>query len=180
MFGTELRRRRIEAALSLNDLARLVHYSKSHLSKVETGAKPASIDLARQCDAALSAGGSLSRLVASGACKAAAGARLAQVQMLADRSEVEQWVTASRDMLPDQVREPTLQAFRSIFDELRRLGQWTEPGSLAAAVLEQARFVGSLAENLDAVGRDDALGSPRAMSNMPAGWRRRPGGTRSR
>ena len=62
MFGTELRRQRLEAGLSLADLAKLVHYSKSHLSKVETGSKPASTDLARQCDAVLESAGTLVRL----------------------------------------------------------------------------------------------------------------------
>jgi transcriptional regulator with XRE-family HTH domain/tetratricopeptide (TPR) repeat protein len=62
LFGTELRRRRTEAGLSLAGLAKLVHYSKSHLSKVETGVKPPSPDLARQCDSVLSCGGALSRL----------------------------------------------------------------------------------------------------------------------
>jgi transcriptional regulator with XRE-family HTH domain len=61
-FGTELRRRRAGAGLSLTDLAALVHYSRSHLSKVETGAKVPSRDLARRCDAALGAEGALAVL----------------------------------------------------------------------------------------------------------------------
>src|SRR5882757_8804044 len=53
VFGTEMRRRRLAAGHSLSTLSALVHYSRSHLSKVETGAKPPSADLARRCDAAL-------------------------------------------------------------------------------------------------------------------------------
>jgi hypothetical protein len=49
--------------LSLSELARRVHYSKGYLSKVETGAKPASIDFARRCDAALDADGELAALL---------------------------------------------------------------------------------------------------------------------
>lgn len=63
VFGAELRRRRIAAGLSLAGLAGLVHYSRSHLSKVETGAKPPSVDLARRCDRALSCDGELAALV---------------------------------------------------------------------------------------------------------------------
>ncbi len=59
LFGNELRRRRVEAGLSLQSLAALVHYTSGHLSKVENGHKAASRDLARRCDAALSARGEL-------------------------------------------------------------------------------------------------------------------------
>jgi transcriptional regulator with XRE-family HTH domain len=61
-FGAELRRRRGEKGLSLTRLAALVNYSKSHLSKVESGTKKPSAEFARQCDRALSADGELSRL----------------------------------------------------------------------------------------------------------------------
>jgi transcriptional regulator with XRE-family HTH domain len=62
-FGAQLRRRRTAAGLSLADLAGLVHYSKSYLSRIETGAKPPGVDLARRCDAMLEAEGSLAALV---------------------------------------------------------------------------------------------------------------------
>jgi len=48
--------------MTLGQLARQIHYSKSYLSKVENGWKPASLDLARRCDAALGAGGELAAL----------------------------------------------------------------------------------------------------------------------
>jgi hypothetical protein len=65
-FGTELRRRRMAAGLSLADLAAAVHFSKSHLSKVERGTKRPTQAMARGCDAALHAGGGLAELVAGG------------------------------------------------------------------------------------------------------------------
>jgi len=49
--------------LSLAELAKLVHYDKSYLSKIENGFKAASIDVARRCDAALGADGALAALV---------------------------------------------------------------------------------------------------------------------
>jgi DNA-binding XRE family transcriptional regulator len=58
-FGSELRRRRVGAGLSLAQLAGRLHYSKGHLSKIETGTKPPSMDLVRRCDAELDAGGEL-------------------------------------------------------------------------------------------------------------------------
>lgn len=45
--------------MTLEDLCRKVHFSKSHLSKVETGAKNPSQDLVRACDVALGAEGLL-------------------------------------------------------------------------------------------------------------------------
>ncbi|MGX1776730.1 nSTAND1 domain-containing NTPase [Nocardia brasiliensis] len=62
-FGAELRRLRGERALSLAGLAELTHYSKGYLSKIETGMKPASNDLAQRLDTALNTGGHLSRVL---------------------------------------------------------------------------------------------------------------------
>ncbi|MGN9765434.1 helix-turn-helix domain-containing protein [Micromonospora sp. SD12] len=61
-FGALLRRRRVDAGLSLADLAARTGYSKSYLSKVELGTKSPHSVLARRCDAAVDAGGELSRL----------------------------------------------------------------------------------------------------------------------
>ena len=62
-FGERLRTLRAERGLSLADLSSLVHYSKGYLSKVETGDKPPTVQLARGCDKALGAEGSLLRLL---------------------------------------------------------------------------------------------------------------------
>jgi hypothetical protein len=62
-FPVELRRRRRAAGLSLADLAARVHYSKSHLSKVETGHRHPAADLARLCDLAVGADGALLALL---------------------------------------------------------------------------------------------------------------------
>jgi tetratricopeptide (TPR) repeat protein/transcriptional regulator with XRE-family HTH domain len=53
----------MDRGLSLADLSVLVHYSKGYLSKVETGDKPPTAQLARGCDQALGAEGSLLRLL---------------------------------------------------------------------------------------------------------------------
>jgi transcriptional regulator with XRE-family HTH domain/tetratricopeptide (TPR) repeat protein len=62
-FGAELRRLRQAAGISLTQFAPRVHFSKGHLSKVESGQKPPSADLARICDAELATGGRLVRLL---------------------------------------------------------------------------------------------------------------------
>jgi tetratricopeptide (TPR) repeat protein/transcriptional regulator with XRE-family HTH domain len=58
-FGRELRRLRRLAGISLSRLALSVHYSKSYLSKVENGVKPATRDLAARCEQALGVEGAL-------------------------------------------------------------------------------------------------------------------------
>ena len=62
-FGSELRRRRVAAGISLAQLARLLHYSKGYLSKIETGVRQPATKLARQADVVLDAGGELAALV---------------------------------------------------------------------------------------------------------------------
>ncbi|MEU4876476.1 helix-turn-helix domain-containing protein [Streptomyces sp. NPDC021608] len=58
-FPTQLRRLRRQRGLSLADMARQTHYSKGYLSKIETGAKPVTVDVARRCDEILRADGGL-------------------------------------------------------------------------------------------------------------------------
>jgi DNA-binding XRE family transcriptional regulator len=65
-FGARLRGLREAAGLSLGQLAERVHFSKGHLSRVESGQKPPSVELARLCDAVLGAEGQLVRLVLTG------------------------------------------------------------------------------------------------------------------
>ncbi|GAB2607791.1 hypothetical protein GCM10027168_45910 [Streptomyces capparidis] len=66
-FPAELRRLRERRGLSLADLSRRTHYSKGYLSKIETGAKRVTADVARRCDEVLDAGGELLRLAGNGA-----------------------------------------------------------------------------------------------------------------
>ncbi|MFE9839095.1 helix-turn-helix domain-containing protein [Streptomyces sp. NPDC005551] len=62
-FGSALRELRLARGLSLADLARITHYSKGYLSKIETGRKPVNSDVARLCDEALEADGALLALL---------------------------------------------------------------------------------------------------------------------
>ncbi|MBV9843932.1 MAG: tetratricopeptide repeat protein [Kutzneria sp.] len=57
-FGQELRRLRQQHELSLRNLAQIVRFTPGYLSKVENGRTP-SAELARACDDALGAGGTL-------------------------------------------------------------------------------------------------------------------------
>lgn len=63
-FGQELRRRREAAGLSLVKMAALMHYSKSQVSKVESGKVPPTPAFALACDKVLGADGELAGLAA--------------------------------------------------------------------------------------------------------------------
>jgi transcriptional regulator with XRE-family HTH domain len=90
LFGAELRRRRLTAGLSLEAMAKQVNYTKGYLSKIETGSKPASVDLARRFDAALAAGGELAALV--GPRRVEAARQAAGVDDAFDDGEDEVWI----------------------------------------------------------------------------------------
>jgi transcriptional regulator with XRE-family HTH domain len=59
VFGKLLKALRERAGMSQKQLADIVHYSASLISAIETGTKPAKLDLVRQLDQALNAGGAL-------------------------------------------------------------------------------------------------------------------------
>ncbi|MFJ9634457.1 helix-turn-helix domain-containing protein [Streptomyces sp. NPDC101175] len=59
----QLRKGHKPEPVSLQDLANSARYSKGYLSKIETGEKPLTIDVARACDRALNTGGTLTQRV---------------------------------------------------------------------------------------------------------------------
>ncbi|MFI0718523.1 tetratricopeptide repeat protein [Streptomyces sp. NPDC021224] len=61
-FGSELRRTRKEQGIGLNEFARKIAWSRSHLSMVERGLTPASSEFAEICDQVLDADGRLAAL----------------------------------------------------------------------------------------------------------------------
>ncbi|MFF3115637.1 helix-turn-helix domain-containing protein [Kitasatospora sp. NPDC057904] len=68
--GAVLRRMRGERGMSLSALAKQAHFSKGYLSRIETGERPMSLDVARACDAVLGGEGGLAALVSEGAADA--------------------------------------------------------------------------------------------------------------
>jgi transcriptional regulator with XRE-family HTH domain len=61
-WGAELRSRRTAKGLSLDALGKLVYRDRSYLAKIEKGERNIPEDLARACDQAVGAGGTLIRL----------------------------------------------------------------------------------------------------------------------
>lgn len=177
-FGDELRRRRIAAGLSLRDLARLVHYSRGHLSKVETGQAIASIELARLCDSTLGSGGVLVGMAASAHGRRPAAARMKKGgQLVSSDPGMQRWtVPHVRDDLlssgtpvisiaiPSPARisssqaESAAAAFAALFGHLRQLGQRVFPGALLPTLIAQTQTLRNLAASARNPARSILLG----------------------
>ncbi|MFJ8536717.1 helix-turn-helix domain-containing protein [Streptomyces sp. NPDC093591] len=174
VFGAELRRLRIAAGLTLTQLASSVHYSKGQLSKIETGRKRPSPELARLCDATLGAHGALVALALTRPQSNAAGAvprgeaeteDCPRPQGAPSRRQViavgaatvlatgpTDQVTAAGGRRPDTAAfgltapgEPLLSAHRALLDQYRRLGQVSPPSAVLPVVAEQTRALRALA-----------------------------------
>ncbi|MFF7951001.1 helix-turn-helix domain-containing protein [Streptomyces griseorubiginosus] len=168
-FGRELRRRRMAARWSLQQLGQRVHYSKSQLSKVERGMKPPTAELARLCDTVLDARGALSRLVP---------VRHSQPPLHAPGSDDEVWLmqlrkdgsssfqpVRRRDLIaagaasvltvhsgdprtlpPDPAGAETLvDVSRMLFDQFRRMGQVSGPAGVLPPLIAQTHSLEQLA-----------------------------------
>ncbi|MFE2069808.1 helix-turn-helix domain-containing protein [Streptomyces sp. NPDC059467] len=172
-FGEELRKRRLEAGLSLTALSGAVHYSKAQLSKVERGIKAPSRDLVRLCDTALEANGALMALATQAAPHAPAEPAPGHVdeedwimQLSPDgpnrfhpmgRREVMSVGAASLMTWRSEGTGPAspasgtgmLEASRSLFTNYRRLGQTVEPGLLLPVLIAQTHTLRELSAQTD-------------------------------
>jgi transcriptional regulator with XRE-family HTH domain len=177
-FGARLRQRRLAAGKSLAQLASEVHYSKGYLSKVETGRRAPSPDLAMRCDAALGAEGALALLVPSVSAGMSApqptstgdqwilamdrsgrgsfGAMPRREMLAIGTMSLLTWAVAPR-RLPAREEPGQLDAFRAVFDEMRRLGQVATPGVLLPMLIGQTHAMKILATSARPPARAKAL-----------------------
>jgi transcriptional regulator with XRE-family HTH domain len=170
-FGEDLRRRRLDAGLTLSCLARLVHYSKGQLSKVERGIKMPSRDLARLCEAALDAGGALAALFRERPNESGnafvADDHGEEVWLMRLSADGQSWfhpmsrrqliagsaasipgLSSGRQKVSSGIDDATLVGiFRSLFDQYRQLGQGIDPVLLLPALIAQSRILQELAES---------------------------------
>jgi hypothetical protein len=180
-FGVELRRLRTDAGLSLAMLAKQVHYSKGHLGKVETGIKLPSSDLARRCDAVLGAGGQLAALAgktlpdsSSTVVAAEHGGEVWVMSMASDgsswlvpMSRREALATGAVSLFGLNLRAQglsataehgtTVTAFRSLFEQVRQLGQTTSPGAVLPTVIAQTHTLRGMASTASSPLREELL-----------------------
>ena len=146
--------------MTLTELSALIHYSKGQLSKVETGNKRPTPQLARLCDGALNNGGALIALVPERSERHRDEETPPEVQPSSSpwdppgRRKV--LVSGAASMLgatmPDGHRplDPLadgtlLDASRALFDQFRRVGQTAPPGAVLPALTEQTRTLRTLA-----------------------------------
>lgn len=165
VFGAELRRLRLAADLSLTRMAALLHYSKGHLSKIETGRKQPHPDLVRRCDALLEAGGELVRLASSrfpiepppevtrndevwqmnlNSNGTGSFQPVGRRQVLA-AGAAPAFIFGTNSPAAAAEQAP-LAAFRTLFDQFRQLGQATSSALVLPALIAQSNTVRGLAK----------------------------------
>ncbi len=183
-FGPELRRLRTAADLSLTRLAQLLFYSKGHISKIETGLKRPSPELALRCDTLLGAAGTLAALAPArppeGRSPEATTGRTTDDSevwsmslapdgtswfQLLDRRQVLAAGAAAvlgfgfsgHDLSATARQAAPLEHFRALFDQLRHLGQTASPAVVLPALIAQTQTLRGIAARSDARTRGPAL-----------------------
>ncbi|MGH3854647.1 MAG: helix-turn-helix domain-containing protein [Pseudonocardiaceae bacterium] len=183
-FGPELRRLRIAADLSLTRLAGSLHYSKGHVSKLETGLQRPTPELAQRCDTLLGARGALAALVPARPSGGRAGE--APTRSASDDSEVWAMTVApdgtswlqlvdrrqilvagatsplsfgfgDRDVSAAARQVASLEGLRALFDQFRQLGQTASPAVVLPALIAQTQTVQGIAAHADTRARGPAL-----------------------
>jgi hypothetical protein len=145
-FGELLREQRIAAGMSMGRLAKLIHYSKGYLSKIENDLKPPTPTVARLCDGVLNAGG---RLVES-ALRDAPGLGRRQVLVAGTMLGVGALAGGGPRPVPD---EQVIAGMRTSFENLRALGLRTSPMVLIEPLKALQHTVHGMArENVGPVG----------------------------
>jgi transcriptional regulator with XRE-family HTH domain len=163
-FGEELRRRRMAAGLSLRDLAALVHYTRGHLSKVETGHAWASPELGRLCDAVLNADGALIALTQS---VATGGDGAAVIPTLfAPRADLG---VLWRGPVGTSEARSAEDAFQDVFARMRALGQLVRPAFLLQPLITQGQTLSDLAVSASGADKARLLGLAARITEY-AGW----------
>jgi transcriptional regulator with XRE-family HTH domain len=161
-FGAELRRRRMAAGLSLRDLAGLVHYTRGHLSKVETGHAWASPELGRLCDAALNADGDLLALTRAADAVDAARAPVPP--------EIPSWPDlSSRGFVGTGEARLAADAFQDVFTRMRTLGQQVRPAFLLQPLIAHSQTLSGLAVSASGADKARLLGLAARITEY-AGW----------
>jgi tetratricopeptide (TPR) repeat protein len=164
--------------MSLGALAESVHYGKSYLSKIETGHKPAPSDLARRCDALLRAGGELASLAPAAPSRVDSDPADidGEVWVMAFDADGTGWFRPMRRRealaagagsilsFGNGIRgtaaardEKSLDVFRDLFAQMRRLGQVSSPATMLPLMITQTHAVRDLAARASSRTRDALL-----------------------
>lgn len=153
-FGAAVRRRRLQIDLSLAQLAAKVHYSRGHLSKIETGKRLPSTQLAALIDTALRAEGAIASLLV----------------VPEERDDLDchcdvpvdpgdEVAVGSVDLPPDLAGATAVNgdaiavAFEHSLVQVRKLGQTTSPGAVFPILDGALRSLRALLNNTPGPGR---------------------------
>jgi transcriptional regulator with XRE-family HTH domain len=139
VFGVELRRRRVAAGKSLMALSSDLHYSKGHISKIETGVKQPTAQFARLADAVLGADGALSTLVPADLPGTVGEGDPAVLSW--DVPELRVSRTAAEAVAEDDTTE---QLLRTQFGTIRDMGKRLAPQLVIPAVTAQLQALRTL------------------------------------
>jgi transcriptional regulator with XRE-family HTH domain len=153
-FGASVRRRRLDNHLSLAQLAAKIHYSRGHLSKIETGKRTPSPQLASLIDTALRAGGTIAALL-----DLAGTDDDLDYQWDAPSDAGEEAAIGSVDLPPDLAGSTAVNgdaialAFEHSLVQVRKLGQTTSPGAIFPILEGSLRSLRALLGNTPGAGR---------------------------
>lgn len=185
-FGALLRNCRLEAGVSLGQLAQKIKYSKGYLSRIENGHQPPSPMFAKQCDRVLGTDGRLAAAVPAKTTAAANHAtssgdvwvleldegtlRFTEVsrrEVLAGAGALLGYA-ATRNARP-VVDAPTLAALRASFDHYRVLGTMTSPLVVLAQVIAHVHTLRTLANGNPEPARSELMLLAARVAEF-AGW----------
>jgi transcriptional regulator with XRE-family HTH domain len=170
-FGAELRARRLAAEMTLTALAETLHYSKSYVSRIELGQKPADAEFARRCEAALGCPGELVGLVPASAPPAPAvtPAEPAVAPALREQATgVPLWPLPA-EQVGRGPEAADLEGLRSYFDFVRGLGQRVSPGMVLPIIEENTKLLLGIAARSAGTMRSSALTLAARFAEY-AGW----------
>ncbi|MFE2378275.1 helix-turn-helix domain-containing protein [Streptomyces sp. NPDC059398] len=160
-FGSALRRARMDAGLTLTRLSSLIHYSKGQLSKVETGRKRPTPELARLCDGELRQDGALLAMLPGRSADRRSSSTHRTERQAEDpaappgrRQVVALGAAPLLGLLPGAGPQSSgsgpadgtlLEVSRALFDQFRRLGQTAPATAVLPALAAQTQALQVLA-----------------------------------
>jgi hypothetical protein len=177
-FGAELRRRRRASGLSLHDLSVAIHYSRGHISKVETSKVAPSAHLVRLSDAALRAGG---ELIAFASTRPRTGQETAHQELTAWTAWPGGWPLAAGPAgsprgvgsvlasVSQAQAEAVVDAFRGLFDQLRAMCRSMDGRFLLPVLTAQAHALCETGAVAHAATRDASFVLAGRYAEL-AGW----------
>ncbi|MFD9487541.1 helix-turn-helix domain-containing protein [Streptomyces sp. NPDC059991] len=172
-FGAELRRLREAAGMTLQQLAEETTYSRGHLSKIERGGNPPTMNLVQRCDVYFRTGGRLRRAYAAEVELAGAKPRPARRQVVATGVSSLLFAGLADDRRDGEL--PPGELFQDQLDQMKRLGQNLAPGAMLPVLRAQVTNMIALASRSSGSSQADLLVTASRFAEY-IGWMAQEGG----